>query len=190
MGRRHDKPNVPLPTTADRASACAKAVDASTSRGVGTSVTARIPNACVWSGAGRRRGGRPSGARTRQSKPSMPRQNVCAVSAPPLRHNRRSHLRLRRRVVTQQKFFRRLRCATGRGAMNRLLKSGRNQARYCCSACRQAVRRVLDRERKWLWRGTFRGRRAREQEYQAARARRAEQQHDTASATSPRPPPS
>ena len=25
------------------------------------------------------------------------------------------------------------------------------------SACRQAVRRVLDRERKWLWRGTFQG---------------------------------
>ena len=70
------------------------------------------------------------------------------------------------------------------------VKSGRNQARYCCCACRQAVRRVLDRERKWRLRGTFQGRRAREQEYQAARARRREQQHDTASATSARPPPS
>ena len=49
-------------------------------------------------------------------------------------------------------------------------KSGRSQARYCCSACRQAVRRVVDRERKWQFRGTFRCRRAREQEYQAARA--------------------
>jgi len=51
-------------------------------------------------------------------------------------------------------------------------KSGRSQARYCCSACRQAVRRVVDRERKWQFRGTFRGRQARAREYQAARARR------------------
>jgi len=30
------------------ASVCAKAVDASTSRSVGTSITAKTPNACVW----------------------------------------------------------------------------------------------------------------------------------------------
>ena len=60
------------------------------------------------------------------------------------------------------------------------LKSGRSQARYCCPACRQAVGRVLDRERKWQCRGTFQGRRARAQEYQAARARRCNQQPDTA----------
>jgi hypothetical protein len=53
-----------------------------------------------------------------------------------------------------------------------LLKSGRHQACYCSAACRQAVRRVLDRERKWLRRGTFQGRHAREREYQAARPRR------------------
>lgn len=58
------------------------------------------------------------------------------------------------------------------GCHEAVVKSGRNQSCYCCSACRQAVRRVVDRERKWLWRGTFRGRRAREREYQAARARR------------------
>jgi hypothetical protein len=63
-------------------------------------------------------------------------------------------------------------------------KSDRGKARYCCSACRQAVRRVVDREHKWLFRGTFRGRRAREQEYQAARARRCQQQPGAASATS------
>jgi hypothetical protein len=51
-------------------------------------------------------------------KPSTPRPNVRAVSASPLRHKRRSRLRLRRRVVTQQTFFRRLPCATGQGAMN------------------------------------------------------------------------
>jgi hypothetical protein len=41
-------------------------------------------------------------------------------------------------------------------------KLGRSQARYCCSACRQAVRRVVDRERKWKCRSTFRSRQARE----------------------------
>ncbi len=68
-------------------------------------------------------------------------------------------------------------------------KSGRNQARYCCPACRQAVRRVLDRERKWRSRGTFRGRRARALEYAAARARRAGPPHDTASPAPPQTPP-
>ena len=33
----------------------------------------------------------------------------------------------------------------------------RNPARFCCAACRQAVRNVLDRERKWLSRGTLDG---------------------------------
>jgi hypothetical protein len=60
------------------------------------------------------------------------------------------------------------------------VKSGRSQACYCCSACRQAVRRVVDRERKWQFRGTFRGRHARKQEYQAARARRCPKPPDTA----------
>jgi hypothetical protein len=62
-------------------------------------------------------------------------------------------------------------------------KSGRSQARYCGPACRQAVRRVLDRERKWQERGTFQGRRAREREYQAARARRYEPPPDSVRAT-------
>src|SRR5208282_3337575 len=48
----------------------------------------------------------------------------------------------------------------------------RNPARYCCTACRQAVRNVLDRERKWLSRGTPDGRKKRAIEYQAARRRR------------------
>jgi hypothetical protein len=69
------------------------------------------------------------------------------------------------------------------------LKSGRNQARYCCPRCRQAVRRVLDRERKWLSRGTFQGRCARDQEYTAARTRRCTDHHHTASAPPPRASP-
>jgi hypothetical protein len=68
-------------------------------------------------------------------------------------------------------------------------KSGRNQAKYCCPVCRQAVQRVLDRERKWLKRGTFQGRRARDQEYQAARARRCDERGHSASTTTPRAPP-
>jgi hypothetical protein len=68
-------------------------------------------------------------------------------------------------------------------------KSGRSQAKYCCPACRQAVNRVLDRERKWLKRGTFQGRRAREREYQASRARRCGQPHEPASAMPARAPP-
>jgi hypothetical protein len=69
-------------------------------------------------------------------------------------------------------------------------KLGRNQAKYCCPVCRQAVRRVRDRERKWRRRGTFQGRRARDQDYQAAqraawpRATR-HRQHDAATAAAP-----
>jgi len=127
-----------------RASACAKAVDASTNRGVGISITARIPNACGWCGVGRRRSGRPSGARMRPPNQSMPRPNACAVSASLLRPKRRSRLRLRRRVVTQQEFFRRLRCATGRGAMSRL--RSRAAARHA-TAARPAVRPFA---RSWI----------------------------------------
>ena len=70
------------------------------------------------------------------------------------------------------------------GCHEPVVKSGRNQARYCCSACREAVRRVVDRERKWQSRGTFRGQQARVREYQAARARRCNKQPHTVSATS------
>jgi hypothetical protein len=69
-------------------------------------------------------------------------------------------------------------------------KSGRSQSHYCDDGCRQAVQRVLARERKWQVRGTFRGQRVREREYQAARTRRREQPHDHSRAMPPRPPPS
>lgn len=72
------------------------------------------------------------------------------------------------------------------GCHEPVLKSGRSQARYCCAACRQAVRRVVDRERKWQFRGTFRGRRARAREYQA---RRCQKQQDAARGTPPRAAP-
>ena len=69
------------------------------------------------------------------------------------------------------------------------LKSVRNPARYCCSACRQAVRNVLDRERKWRLRGTLHGRRKRAYEYQAAGTQRSRRRCDAASATPSRAPP-
>lgn len=171
-----------------RGFACARGVDKSTSRGAGISATARMRNACAWFVAGRRRSGRPGGGRMKRPKSSIPRLSVRAVSVPLLCRNHPNLWKLRRRVVTQQKFFAPFLCDRP-GCHEAPPKSGRTQARYCCSMCRQAVRRVRDRERKWHWRGTFRGRRLRAQEYQAARVRRCAKQPDTARATPPRPPP-
>jgi hypothetical protein len=69
------------------------------------------------------------------------------------------------------------------------MTSLRNPARYCCSACRQAVRNVQDRERKWLSRGTLDGRKKRSYEYQAARRRRPPRRWNTSAPASSRPPP-
>ena len=49
--------------------------------------------------------------------------------------------------------------------------STRTAARYCSDKCRQAMRRVLDRERKWLRRNTNAGRFKRRLEYEHARSR-------------------
>ena len=108
---------VPVGDDRGRGSACAKAVGVNTSRGVGTSVTAKMPNACVCCGAGKGHDGKPGGARTMRSKPSTPRPNARAVSVPHLRPNQPILLKLRRRVVTQQKCFRRCPCALGLGVM-------------------------------------------------------------------------
>lgn len=99
---------------------CAKVVVASTSRGVGISVIARIPNACGRSGAGRRRDGKPSGVGVRPLKPNPPRPKLRAVGVPEPRFNHRRNQRLPLNVVTQQKLFLRLPYAVGRGVMNRL----------------------------------------------------------------------
>jgi len=49
----------------------------------------------------------------------------------------------------------------------------RARARYCTDPCAQAMRRVFDRERKWLGRKTYAGRFKRRLEYQHARRKRA-----------------
>ena len=59
------------------------------------------------------------------------------------------------------------------------LTSVRNPAHFCGPACRQAVHRVRDRERKWRSRRRFRIQRARQQEYAAARARRSDPPDNT-----------
>jgi len=65
----------------------------------------------------------------------------------------------------------------------------RNPARYCCPACRQAVRNVLDRERKWRSRDTLDGRNKRAYEYQAARRRRSARQRTNSAEAPSRSPP-
>jgi hypothetical protein len=51
--------------------------------------------------------------------------------------------------------------------------SCRARARYCTNECGQVMRRVLDRERKWLRRNTYAGRFKRQLEYRRARGTRA-----------------
>jgi hypothetical protein len=50
-------------------------------------------------------------------------------------------------------------------------------AHYCGDACREAMRRVRDRERKYLARKTKAGRLKRQQEYQAAKVKRGQSGH-------------
>lgn len=74
------------------------------------------------------------------------------------------------------------------GCYQRPVTSLRNPGRYCSAACRQAVRNVLDRERKWFSRNTSDGRKRRAIEYEAARRRRLLQQGYVPNPPPPRPP--
>ena len=65
----------------------------------------------------------------------------------------------------------------------------RNPARYCCATCRQAVRNVLDRERKWRSRGTSAGQAKRACEYEAARQERSRRRRDGSGSAASRAPP-
>lgn len=59
------------------------------------------------------------------------------------------------------------------GCYDPLRCSCRAQARYCGDDCAQTMRRVLDRERKWLRRNRYVGRFKRQLEYEEARHKRA-----------------
>jgi hypothetical protein len=175
---------------ADRArgSACAKGAGESTSPAPGISATARSQNAAAWSAAGTRRGARPGGARIPTSGRNMRRPNARAERGPRprLRPNRIRNLRLR--VVTQLPLFFSPLCDRP-GCHEPPVNSPRNPARFCGPACRQALRNVHDRERKWVTRGTLEGRKKRAYEYQAARRRRlARCPHTAADAPSRDPP--
>lgn len=62
--------------------------------------------------------------------------------------------------------------------------SCRAPARYCGDRCRQAVRRVLDRERKWLKRSTYAGRLKRRLGYRQAWSRTGARQDSSVRTTS------
>jgi hypothetical protein len=113
--------------------------------------------------------------------------NVRAVSVPAFCRKPQTSPKLRRRVVTQQKFFVYPMCARP-GCYDTAPKVGRNQAHYCGPACRQAVRRVLDREHKWVQRGQFQCHCC-TKEHQAAGAQPSRQPGGTASVTPARAPP-
>ena len=102
-----------------------------------------------------------SDASGRHPRPERRRTSEAATTAPPPSP----------RVVTQQKsipkFFAIAPDVTSRCG-NLLVRP----ARYCSDACRAAVDRARDRERKWLLRNREVGRFKRRLEYQAARAKR------------------
>ena len=172
----------------DRESVCAKGVVVDTSPGFGTSDTARSRDAAAWSAAGRRHGGRPSDGRIPESRPSTLRQKVRAASGPRLHPRPIRAYRLRHRVVTRLTLFFPPLCDRP-GCHESPASSPRNPARFCGSACRNAVRNVCDRERKWLSRGTLDGRKKRAFEYQADRRRRLTRHSTTAADSAPRASP-
>jgi hypothetical protein len=100
-------------------------------------------------------------------KLSTPRPNARAGNVAGPRLSPLKTHRLRRRVVTQQTPFFGALCDRP-GCHQPCVASIRTPARFCGHACRQAVRNVQDRERKWLWRGTLDGRKKRAYEYRAA----------------------
>ena len=153
--------------------ACARDVIVSICRGVGTSVTVTTQTVSGKSVVGRRRDARPRIARTTRLDRAMLKQRKIAVSEPRLCPRSLSAPKLAPRVVTRQKFFP-LPVCDRPGCYQPPVASPRNPGRYCCPACRQAVRNVLDRERKWLARGTLNGRMKRAFEYKVARRQRPE----------------
>lgn len=151
--------------------ASARDAGGSMRRDAGTSDIARILIVKARSAAGRPRVAKPNAAKPRKSKPNTPRPNTRAVNKPSRRRKPPRAWKLRPRVVTRQKIFS-LPVCDRPGCHEPPQTSVRNAACYCSRACRQAVRNVLDRERKWKSRGTLDGRKKRAYEYQAARQRR------------------
>jgi hypothetical protein len=87
------------------------------------------------------------------------------------------------------KFFSPLSLCDRPGCYEPPVISRRNPARFCCAACRQAVRNVLDRERKWLSRRTLDGQKKQAIEFGTACPNRSLPQQTTAADLPPRAPP-
>ena len=166
--------------------ACARGVIVSICRRVGTSVTVTTQTVSGKSVVGRRRGARPRIARTLRLNPATPKQRRSAASEPRLRPRPLRTWILRRAWSRSRKIFS-LPICDRPGCYEAPVVSPRNPARYCCPACRQAVRNVLDRERKWLARDTLDGRMKRAIEYQAARRQRSSGRCITVAGTRPCP---
>jgi hypothetical protein len=67
------------------------------------------------------------------------------------------------------------------------MESRSRVARFCCAACRRAVQRVIDRERKWRVRATAAGRIKRGFEYERRRSRSDAMGSTSAEAYPPQP---
>ncbi len=170
-------------------SACAKGVAVSTNRVPGTSAIVRIRNVAAWFDAGKRHGARPSGARIPRSKPNTRRRNERAAGGPRRRPSPSRSPNLRPRVVTRLTLFFALPLCDRPGCHEPPQPSPRNPARFCGPSCRQAFHNVLDRERKWLSRGTLDGQKKRTYEYQAARQQRLAPHPTSTTETPSRAPP-
>ena len=191
VGTHHVRENpVRRPEGADHARgfACAKGASGSITRGAGTSATVSSLSAGGRSAAGRRPDGRPGVAGMPRSEPSTPRQRRSVVNESNLYPSPLKTPKLRRRVVTQLKLFFPSLCDRP-GCHEPPVISVRNLAHYCCSACRQAVQNVHDRERKWLSRNTPGGRKRRAIGYQTEKRRRCLKQRSISAPAPLRAPP-
>ena len=164
-----------------RGSACAAGVTASTGPGGGISGIARTRSAGNSCAAGRPPSGSNSGVSSRKFVRRMRQRSVSGVpGGVPQALTRRYALVTRERLPEEKQ-------DEGRGAWSRsksfsapfcdrpgcydaVRESCRCQARYCSDGCRQALRRVRDRERKWLNRHTQGARSPRPPEYPAGRS--------------------
>jgi hypothetical protein len=152
---------------------------------------ALLPGSAMPAGGQALAGGSPTG----QTSPGCPRQSPPCPGREGAAEARSSHARVHcqpggcARAWSRSRRIFSLPLCDRPGCHEPPVTSSRNPARFCCAACRGAVRNVRDRERKWLCRGTLEGRTKRTIEYQAARRNRSRPRQATPADVPPRPPP-
>ena len=165
---------LPVPSGSLPACVCAKAARARFSRDVGTNAIVRTRNVSACCAPGKlRNGNADAGPLQTDSSSIVNASGSVASSTAPLFHVRPFHLHAAR-VVTQQKKSHQGPICQRPGCDDPPRCSCRAPARYCSDDCRHALRRVHDRERKWLLRRTFAGQFKRRLEYQAASSKRSD----------------